>query len=279
MTALEPEFVASADGTRIAYRRVGAGPPVVALHGGLGSWRSWLAVAERLADRFELFLVDRRGRGASGDGASPHSLAREVEDARAILAVAGAGGGTPRSGPALIGHSYGGAIALEVAREARPGQIGRLVVYEPGVGVAGLIPAAQVRRMDELIEQGQRKHALGLAIQQLDEAGLVSSSGATAPDALCDLAWTMPREIRALDVLGSDVGRYATVSTPTLLLAGAASPRRARRTCEALAAAIPDIQVAWLDGLGHVAHNAAPDKVAAIVGPFLGARGPSAGLS
>lgn len=74
--ARRPEFVTSRDGTRIAYRRVGGGPPVVALHGALGSWRSWLAVAERLAARFQFVLVDRRGRGDSEEGASPHTLAR-----------------------------------------------------------------------------------------------------------------------------------------------------------------------------------------------------------
>ena len=50
--ATEPEarLVTSRDGTRIAYRRLGTGPALVALHGALGSWQSWLSVAERLAD-------------------------------------------------------------------------------------------------------------------------------------------------------------------------------------------------------------------------------------
>jgi pimeloyl-ACP methyl ester carboxylesterase len=128
-------FVASRDGTTIGYRRLGAGPPVAAIHGGLGTSASWRAVAERLADRFEFFLVDRRGRGASGAGTLPHSLGREVDDARAVLAAAG-------RGAALIGHSYGGAAALEAARIADRAEISRLVLYEPGVGVAGLIPSA-----------------------------------------------------------------------------------------------------------------------------------------
>jgi pimeloyl-ACP methyl ester carboxylesterase len=59
--AADIERVRSADGTQIAYRKVGAGPPVVVLHGALASSLSWLAVAQRLADRFMFLLADRRG--------------------------------------------------------------------------------------------------------------------------------------------------------------------------------------------------------------------------
>jgi pimeloyl-ACP methyl ester carboxylesterase len=263
-TAAQPEaqFVTSRDGTRIGYRRLGAGPPVVVLHGALGSWQSWLAVAERLADRLEFLLVDRRGRGASGAGTPPHSLAAEVDDARAVLAAAG-------EGAAVVGHSFGGAVALELARTARPDQITRLVLYEPGVRVSGLIPARQVERMDELIERDRPKQALELAMVQLDAAGLVRAAGATAPDTLREIAWTLPREIRAVDALGSDLARYATIALPTLLLVGRSSPRRQQDNCEALARALPHARLVPLDGLGHVAHNADPDRAAVIVGSFL----------
>ena len=120
------EHVTSADGTTIAFRRIGHGPPVVVLHGALGTSLSWLAVAQRLADRFQFLLVDRRGRGGSDDGTAPHTLDKEVDDARAVLALAG-----PRT--SVIGHSFGGAVALELARTAPPSAIRRLILYEPGV--------------------------------------------------------------------------------------------------------------------------------------------------
>jgi pimeloyl-ACP methyl ester carboxylesterase len=110
------EHVTSTDGVSIACERLGSGPPVVAVHGGLGTWRSWRRVAERLADRFEFFLIERRGRGDSGDDPAGHSLALEVDDVRAVLDLAG-------PGAAVIGHSYGGALALEVARAAERGAV------------------------------------------------------------------------------------------------------------------------------------------------------------
>lgn len=258
-------FVTSRDGTRIAYRRLGTGSPVVAIHGGLGTSASWRAVAERLADRFEFFLADRRGRGASGAGTPPHSIAREVEDVRAVLGEAG------RS-TVLVGHSYGGTVALEAARTADPEEVSRLVLYEPGVRVAGLIAAAEIRRMQELAAHGQSDHVLALAIEQLDKAGLVRSDGGRAtrpPQALLELAWTVPRELSALDALGSDLSRYAMVTVPTLLMVGTSSPDRARANCAALADTLPNVRVAHLERQGHVAHTAAPDQVAEIVGAFL----------
>jgi pimeloyl-ACP methyl ester carboxylesterase len=254
----------SRDGTRIGYRRVGSGPAVVVMHGALGTALSWLAVAQRLADRFELFLVDRRGRGASGAGAAPHSLAREVDDAAEVLRVAG-------PGAALVGHSYGGAVALEAARRAEPGAIGRLVLYEPGVAVAGLVPPAQVARIEELVRHERLAEALEIGIEQLDAAGLVRADPPQGPppDALLRLAPTLPREIRAVDALGSDLSRYASITQPTLLMVGDASPERQRRNCMALAGVLANVRVEELAGLGHVAHNADPDRVAAAIASFL----------
>jgi pimeloyl-ACP methyl ester carboxylesterase len=267
----ETRRVTSPDGTPIAYRRVGTGPPVVVLHGGLGSWQSWLAVAERLADRFELFLLDRRGRGASGDGTPPHALAREIEDAQAVLGVAG-------SGAALIGHSYGGAVALETARVADPEQIGRLVLYEPAVRVGGLIPAEEIDRLEWHVAQGLDRDALALGIDLLDAAGLVRADGTRAtaapgaPDELARLAATLPRELRAVAGLGDDLTGHATIAVPTLLLVGASSPPRQQSLCAALANALPEVEVARLHGQGHVAHNGDPDQVARVVGSFLSGR-------
>ena len=268
------EHVTSRDGTKIAYRRIGSGPAVVVLHGALATSLSWLAVAQRLADRFEFFLIDRRGREGSEYGAPPHSLMREVDDGRALLEVAG-------PGAALIGHSYGGAVALELARRVAPGEIGHLVVYEPGVNVAGLVPPPQIERIERYVDSGEFGRALDVGVEQLDAAGLVRSDGpvGSRPSAFLELARTLPREIRAVDELGADLDRYAAIDVPVLLLVGTASPERQRRNCDALAAALPNVRVQRLEGLGHVAHNADPDQVAAIIGSFLDHRLPDVARS
>jgi pimeloyl-ACP methyl ester carboxylesterase len=257
------ERVTSDDQTPIAVRRVGSGPPLVAIHGGLGTWRSWMAVAERLADRFEVFLYDRRGRGGSGDARGPHSVNREVADARAVVSAAGAGA-------SVIGHSFGGAIALELARTGVP--VGALVVYEPPAAIGHLLAPRDLAALtatddpDEILECG---------IELLDRAGLVRGGGpaslpSQARSAARILAPTVAREITAAAALGSNPGRYADVQQPTLVLAGAASPEPQQAACRHLADALPHGRLARLEGHGHVAHTTAPDLVAQQIGGFLG---------
>lgn len=260
------ERVWSADGTAIGFRRLGQGPAVVALHGGLGTAASWTPVAERLADRHEFFLVDRRGRGRSEDGSDRHSLDAEIEDARAVLRAAG-------PGAVLLGHSYGGAVALETALRAAPGELVAVAVYEPAVGVGGLIASRELDRIDELLDAGRHAEALEHGLAQLDAAGLVARARmpprARRPKVLLDMAWTVSRELRAVDALGDDISRYADLDLPALVLAGTASPPRQRHLCEELARTLPRGRIAWLPELGHVAHTGAPDTVAAALAPFL----------
>ena len=204
-------FIESEDGTRIAYRRFGSGPPLVVVHGGLGTSSGWMAVAERLARDFEVVLFDRRGRGASESSAEPHSLEREVADVRALLDHTG-------DGVAVVGHSFGGALALEAARlDAR---ISAVVVYEPAIGVGGAVPAADIDRMEVLLAGGEPDAALDVAIAALDAAGLVSADarvpGSRRPESVLALAPTVPRELRAVTAPGPSIERYANTIVPSL---------------------------------------------------------------
>jgi pimeloyl-ACP methyl ester carboxylesterase len=127
--------------------------------------------------------------------------------------------------------------------------------------------------MQALIAAGQSDAALDIAIAALDTAGLVSADprlpGSRRPDAVLALAPTVPRELRAVTAPGLPVDRYATLAVPTPVLAGTRSPRVQRANCERLAAAVPGAGLTWLEGVGHVAHTAAPDAVAAALTGFL----------
>src|SRR6478609_7251824 len=81
----------SRDGTSIAYRRHGDGPPVILVGGALSTAADEGPLAALLAPRFTVLTYDRRGRGASGDG-GPWSPRREIEDLAAVAAAAGGPG-------------------------------------------------------------------------------------------------------------------------------------------------------------------------------------------
>jgi pimeloyl-ACP methyl ester carboxylesterase len=113
--------VTSRDGTKIAYDKVGHGPPVILVLGALNSRKSGAKLAKLLASHFTVISYDRRGRGDSTDTA-PYSPQREVEDVAALIEEVG--------GPVhLYGHSSGAALALEAAIKLRR-QVRKLAIYE-----------------------------------------------------------------------------------------------------------------------------------------------------
>jgi proline iminopeptidase len=123
----------SYDGTRLAYRRTGAGRPLVGLPGGPGRTPDYLGDLGGLSGSRELILPDTRGTGESESPADPATyrcdqLARDVEALRAEL-------GLERVD--LLGHSAGGNVALSYAA-AYPDRLGHLILLSPGLQPLGL---------------------------------------------------------------------------------------------------------------------------------------------
>jgi len=146
------ETVRSADGTAIAFDRLGEGPPVVLVCGGSVDRSDDAPVAERLASSFTVFNYDRRGRGDSGD-TQPYAIGREVEDAGAVIEAAG---GTAN----LWGSSSGAALALICAEQGLP--ISKLALWEPPYIPDGVPrpPADQVEQYETMVAEDRRGDAV-----------------------------------------------------------------------------------------------------------------------
>ncbi|MBA3416015.1 MAG: alpha/beta fold hydrolase, partial [Chloroflexia bacterium] len=115
-------------GAGIAYRVVGAGPPVVLVHGLAGSGRWWERNVGPLSARFQVFVVDLPGFGGNRVGA-PFALVETPALLAAWLDRLGLGR------VAVVGHSMGGRVAAELAADA-PERVARLVLV-----AAAIIPA------------------------------------------------------------------------------------------------------------------------------------------
>lgn len=250
------QSVTSADGTRIAYETFGGGPPLILLHGGSTTRHSWTALRPQLVEDFTLVVPDRRGRGESGD-ADEYALDREVEDLRALVdAVEGT--------PSVFGHSFGGLVALAAAEDA---SIDRLGLYEPPVLVGDHRDDDLAARMTELVETGDRKGAMTLFYRE--------GAGIPEPERLpvwpeqiqFDLVDTVIRETAAVEAY--DPPAEGTVETPTLLLTGERGPEHLDDAVRTLADRLPRSRLGELDGVGHLATQSAPDRVAAEVRSFL----------
>jgi pimeloyl-ACP methyl ester carboxylesterase len=260
-------IVRSADGTPIAVERIGVGdgPPLVVVPGALSDVASWSACAPLLADGRGVYVVDRRGRGASGD-APAYAVEREIEDVLAVL------DGLARPTD-LLGHSSGAILALGAA-ERTPAHLRRLVLYEPPVFIDedDRIPPDLPERLDALLAEDDEDRALETFLLE----------GPRTPDP--EIEWlrahqgwprmlamvhTVPYDARISQGFGPDLGRLASVRTPTLMLVGSLSPPRMRKGSEAIAASLPDVLVEELEGQAHLAQVLAPDALAAAVLRFL----------
>lgn len=263
--------VESADGTPIGYCSVGAGPGLIVVGGVLSTAASYRRLADRLAGRFEVHLVDRRGRPGSGAQRAGHSIEDECDD---LLAVIGATGARM-----VFGHSFGGLIALETAR-GRP-DLHTVLVYEPGVPLCGQFDLTWLDGYERLLERGDRRGAFACMVKH---AGFAPRALAVMPlwfiRALLGLAirsdrWATIeplleanlREHRILAALDTpSPERFSTVTARTVLMAGTQSPEFIRRDVPTeLAQVIPEATVAVLPELGHLAPEEKPAEIAAAI--------------
>ncbi|HEY0200216.1 MAG TPA: alpha/beta fold hydrolase [Burkholderiaceae bacterium] len=100
------------EGRRVHWRSFGAGPALVLLHGGHGSWLHWARNIEALAQRHTLWLPDLPGFGDSDEASVPHDINHLVQAVAATLDVL-VGPDTPVD---LAAFSFGGVVAVHLAR-------------------------------------------------------------------------------------------------------------------------------------------------------------------
>jgi pimeloyl-ACP methyl ester carboxylesterase len=145
--------VRSADGTRIAFERVGDGPPLILVEAALHyrDFSSFGGLVPMLSGEFCVYAYDRRGRGESTD-TTPYSPDREVEDLAALIAEAG---GSAR----LYAYSSGALLALRAAARGLP--ISRMGLLEPPLQDDGAeSPDPLTSELAELIAAGRNGDAV-----------------------------------------------------------------------------------------------------------------------
>jgi pimeloyl-ACP methyl ester carboxylesterase len=150
---------------RIAGLRAGAGPPVLLLHGGPGLGFDYLSdLAEELADENDVAWYQQRGLAPSAvEG--PYSVAADVDDARRALDALG------WAQAYVVGHSWGGHLALHIA-EAMPERLLGVLAVDPlgavGDGRWAEFDEEMLRRTPEQLRERAR---------DIDEGRVVGGDG------------------------------------------------------------------------------------------------------
>jgi pimeloyl-ACP methyl ester carboxylesterase len=258
-TQAQQGMVTSADGTLIGYRKVGAGPGLVILHGAMESSTSHLQLAEALAADACVYLPDRRGRGLSGPVGHRPALAEEVDDLAAMLTATGASN--------VLGVSSGAILLLEALRVGLP--IERAVVFEPPLVVDGSISLDFVNRYAAELARGDLVGALvtGMlgtrmgppmmnrlprpVLRGMTRLMMASEGRHPKSPTMRDLAPTLGRDFDLVAAGNGLEDSLAGTHARVLLLGGDQSPPYLQLATAALAARLPLAGRVVLPGLGH----------------------------
>jgi 3-oxoadipate enol-lactonase len=250
----------------IAYQREGVGPPLLLLHATLSSSRQVRALASALARRFTVVRVDRRGSGesASEGPVAPIDVAAHLDDLATIARREALGAAV------VVGHSYGGCVALELAAR-RPERVAAVFAYEPPYGPLAPPPArahmAQVAARTLSAAAGGDLAAAALAFME-------GVSGAAAVDSLSPAARARIGRagrgaVADATLLGMHPDGLRAIACPTRIATGRSSERLYADIAEALAARIPGASHQRLEGLDHLAPILQPEAIAAAIGSFV----------
>lgn len=243
--------VTSADGTVIAYSQMGHGPALVLVDGALCFRQNGPSpdIAPLLASQFTVYAYDRRGRGESGD-TPPYTIAREIEDLKAVIDRAG-------DSAFVFASSSGAALAMQGAAAGLP--IRKLAMYEPPIGVTrpgGPSLQESQQRLAALVAAGDRAGAVRYFLEAV--LGAPRAFVAVMP-LLMPRAWsrnksvalTLPYDLAMLadhSLLGE---RAKKIGTPALIIGGAKSPAYLQETLERVARALPSARTLLLPGQSH----------------------------
>jgi pimeloyl-ACP methyl ester carboxylesterase len=243
-------------GLRIHVQEEGKGEPVVLVHSSGMSSAQWRKLAGAVAAAsYRALVLDLIGYGKSDPWPAERDfdLSRDVDAVLAAMEAAG-----PRVH--LVGHSYGGLLALKAAAKDRS-RVASLSVYEPvAFGVLhskndreGLADVASVEGESFFDEQvGGTEPWLRAFIDYWNGPGGWDRLPAAARDAFLAVGRKTFLEVRSLSRDRAPHTDYARIDAPTLVLSGASSTVAARHVAAILEDTLPHARLSLVEGAGHM---------------------------
>jgi pimeloyl-ACP methyl ester carboxylesterase len=266
------EFTTNDGEPLIAGLRAGNGPPVLLLHGGPGLSFDYLRdLAEELAEENDVAWYQQRGQAPSAvEG--PHTVAADVDDARRVLDA------LDWETAYVVGHSWGGQLALHVA-EAMPDRLRGVLSVDP-LGAVGdgrwpefdeeifrRTPESvrdRAREIDELSMQGGTDNALALEGMRLVWPAYFADPEAAPP--MPEVGVAIERTAQMVPSINEELPKLEAglpeIRVPVGFVHGSRSPMPVEASTDA-AERIPGAWVEVVEGAGHFLWFEAPGAVQA----------------
>jgi pimeloyl-ACP methyl ester carboxylesterase len=246
----EGDGTRTVNGVRLYCEEHGTGASILCIHGGGSTALMWGDAVRELARLGRVIAYDRHGctRSERPEPYERTSVAEQADDAAALIDALAA------APAAIIGRSYGGAVAIELALR-HPDRVRALVLLEGDA--LSLSPAALewtrgIRdRLREVVARDGVDAVYAALIGEVVGEGAWDSFPTDVRRILTRNGPALLAELGYVDEPMPDAAAFATIHKPTLLVAAAESPPEQREMTEAMAHALPNARTAPCRGRAH----------------------------
>ena len=253
---------------------MGKGTPVLLLHSAMSSKLQWYKLMQSMSRNHLMIAVDFYGYGDSPFPRNTENFS--LSDEIALLESLLKNVIPPHEPFHIVGHSYGGAVALRYCYKAEE-RVRSLTLYEPVAFHLLRQPDeklfAQVLHQEEIVSNLVKLEKYAEAaehfIDRWNGAGTFSGYPKEVQILLCQSVKKLPLGFRALVEEPLTLEDYSRFKVPVCIIAGQRSPIDSRRVAELLAEHLIHCQLNWIDA-DHMAPVAQPGLVNPIIETFIG---------
>jgi esterase len=252
---------------RLHSESVGAGEPVVILHGLMGSCENWRGVRAALADRYRVICLDlpNHGRSPQTEHVDLRSIGDDVVETLRSLDVSGR--------VTVIGHSLGGKVAMQMASDHGE-RLRALIVVDISPRAIQPVQLFVLRACQQIdlaaaTRRGELDRALAQFIPQPATRDFLLKN--VVRDEAGRFVWRVPLQllIDNYRVVSDAPPLVAPYLGPTLFVAGGASPFRLLNDAGLIRGWFPATRFVTVPGAGHLVHTDQPEAFVSEVRTFL----------
>jgi len=255
------------------FREVGDGPGVVCLHANASTSGQWRGLMDLLAPRFRVFAPDSYDSGKSPHWPSDRVI--RLRDEAALIEPVLTRAGSPL---ALVGHSYGAAVAL-IAALANPRRVRAMALYEPTLfalldaetpapneadGIRNVVTEAGLA-----LDAGNQDDAAARFIDYWMGTGTWAKTPAQRKPSIAASVTNVRRWGHALFTEPTRLEAFRSLDVPVLYMVGKRSTASARGVARLLVSALPRVELVEFENLGHMGPVTHPDLVNEAIRRFL----------